>query len=66
MLRNVRALATQEGIKNTRTGEGSNRWLNSGGFAIDTTGTVCWGKVAKDASDVCDYKEALQTLPSES
>lgn len=61
VLSSVFSLAS-EGIKNTKTGQGSNRWLNSGGFAVDHGGVVRWVKVAKDVSDTCDYLEALQTV----
>lgn len=57
----LKSLAS-EGIKNTQTGKGSNRWLNSGGFAIDHGGNVQWAKVAEEAADVCDYDEAVKTI----
>lgn len=62
-LSNVKALAAA-GIKNTPTGQGSNRWLNSGGFAVDHGGILRWVKVAEQASDMCDYEEAVRTLSS--
>lgn len=52
----------KEGIVNTPTGEGSWRWQNSGGLAVDPQGTVKWVKVAKDAGDFCDYPQAAATL----
>lgn len=57
----LKSLAS-EGIKNTQTGHGSNRWLNSGGFAIDHGGNVRWAKVAQEAADICDYEEAVKTI----
>ncbi|PWN35177.1 uncharacterized protein FA14DRAFT_160437 [Meira miltonrushii] len=57
----LKSLAS-EGIKNTQTGHGSNRWLNSGGFAIDHGGNVRWAKVAEQAADVCNYEEAVKTV----
>lgn len=51
-----------EGIKNTQTGQGSNRWLNSGGFTVDHGGIIRWAKVAEEAADVCNYKEAVKTI----
>jgi len=53
---------TKEGIDMRPTGKGSYRWQNSGGFAVDRDGRVRWRKVAKDSSDVCDYKEAARTI----
>jgi len=52
----------EEGIDLRPTGEGSYRWQNSGGFAIDRDGKVRWKKIAKDSSDICDYSEAARTI----
>ncbi|KAK4056389.1 hypothetical protein OIO90_002532 [Microbotryomycetes sp. JL221] len=61
-LKNLRALASSEGIVNTATRDGSNRWQNSGGFAIDEAGVVKWLHVASDASDVSDWRAARRVL----
>ena len=52
----------KEGIVNTQTGNGSWRWQNSGGFAVDKEGKIRWRKIAKDSSDMCDYAEAAKTI----
>lgn len=56
----------KEGIVNTPTGDGSWRWQNSGGLAIDPSGTVKWVKVAQDAGDFCDYPKAVESLATKS
>jgi hypothetical protein len=61
VISDVRNLAAQ-GIKNTRTGQGSNRWQNSGGFAVDIGGKVQWKKVATHAGDTCDYQQAVKSV----
>lgn len=61
MIKNLRALASQ-GIKNTQTGEGSYRWQNSGGFAVDHGGKVQYAKLATHAGDTVDYEEAVKTI----
>ncbi|KAK4051566.1 hypothetical protein OIV83_002706 [Microbotryomycetes sp. JL201] len=60
-LKSLRGLAS-EGIVNTATRDGSNRWQNSGGFAIDRGGQIKWVHVAKDASDVSNWQEAKRSL----
>jgi hypothetical protein len=57
----LKALA-KEGIVNTETGDGSNRWLNSGGFAVDKEGIVRFVKIAEQASDVVDYEALVRTI----
>jgi hypothetical protein len=59
MVGELRALASQ-GIKNRRTGAGSWRWQNSGGFVVDAAGKVRWHKVATHAGDTVDYAAALK------
>ncbi|UZJ57083.1 hypothetical protein CBS101457_006403 [Exobasidium rhododendri] len=63
MVTELRNLASK-GIKNTTTGQGSNRWQNSGGFAVDQGGVVRWRKVATNAGDTCDYQKAVKTIIS--
>lgn len=58
---NLKALK-EVGIVNTETVRGSNRWQNSGGFALDAEGIVRWQHVAIHAGDMCDYEEAVKTL----
>ncbi|KAM0789765.1 hypothetical protein ACM66B_006618 [Microbotryomycetes sp. NB124-2] len=60
-LKNLRTLAS-EGIVNTATRDGSNRWQNSGAFAVDVDEQVKWVHVATDASDVSDWTAARQSL----
>ncbi|PWN44392.1 hypothetical protein IE81DRAFT_321286 [Ceraceosorus guamensis] len=62
MLSRLRELASTKGISNRKTGKGSQRWQNSGGFAVDRTGKVTWAKVASDAGDTCDYVKAAESL----
>jgi hypothetical protein len=61
VMEKIKELKT-EGIDLTRTVEGSWRWQNSGGFAVDREGKVRWIKVAKDSGDMCDYEEAAKTV----
>lgn len=58
----VFTLKSESGIANTATGRGSDRWQNSGGLAVDQSGTVRWRKIAKDASDRCRWEEAKTAL----
>lgn len=51
-----------KGIINTETGEGSYRWQNSGGLAVDAEGTVRWRHLAENAGDMGDYVAAAQSL----
>lgn len=51
-----------KGIVNTETVDGSYRWQNSGGFAVDATGVVRWRHLAEHAGDMCDYVEAAKSL----
>lgn len=53
---------SKEGIVNTETRNGSNRYQNSGGFAIKKGGEVVWRHVSKDAGDMGDYNEARKLL----
>lgn len=62
MISKIKTLQKEDGIGLTQTGEGSWRWQNSGGFAVDGDGKVKWVKVAKDAGDMCDYSEAAGTV----
>ncbi|WVW81800.1 hypothetical protein I302_103797 [Kwoniella bestiolae CBS 10118] len=59
---NLKQLKEKDNIDLRSTGQGSYRWQNSGGFAIDTHGIVRWRKLAKDSSDICDYCEAAKTI----
>lgn len=61
MLSELQSLARQ-GIVNTATRDGSNRWQNSGGFAIKKGGEVRFVKVAEYAGDMVDYRKALESL----
>lgn len=47
---------------NTKTGSSSDRWQNSGSFAIDGNGVVKWKHVAEHAGDTCDYEKAVERL----
>jgi len=62
VMRKLNEQKTKEGIDLRPTGKGSYRWQNSGGFAVDREGKVRWSKVAKDSSDICDFKEAARTI----
>ncbi|WVR03605.1 hypothetical protein IAU60_000597 [Kwoniella sp. DSM 27419] len=62
VMESLKTLKAEDGIDLRPTGEGSWRWQNSGGFAVDDQGTVRWNKVAKDSSDVCDYAAAARTI----
>lgn len=59
---NLVTLGVSERVMNTPTGEGSWRWQNSGGFAVDREGRVQWVHVAEHAGDVCDYEKAAESL----
>ncbi|PWN87457.1 hypothetical protein FA10DRAFT_288878 [Acaromyces ingoldii] len=61
MIKSLKELAAQ-GIKNTETGEGSYRWQNSGGFAVDHGGKVQFSKLASHAGDTVNYEEAVKTV----
>lgn len=61
-LYNLISLAISERIMNTRTGEGSWRWQNSAGFAVDGNGVVKWAHVADHAGDVTEYDSAAKAL----
>lgn len=50
------------GIVNTATGAGSNRWQNSGGFAVNSKGIVTFVKIAEHAGDMVDYEVAVKSL----
>lgn len=52
----------REGLDLTKSDWTSYRWQNSGGFAVDREGKITWRKLAKDSSDVCDWKEASDSL----
>jgi len=52
----------KEGLDITKSDWTSYRWQNSGGFAIDSEGKIRWRKLAKDASDVCDWAEASDCI----
>lgn len=58
----LKSLKESDGIDLRPTGVGSYRWQNSGGFAVDSAGTIRWRKIAKDSSDMCDYSEAAKTI----
>ena len=61
VLWSVYKLGTTEGIWNRPT-ESGTRWQNSGAFAVDRVGNVCWKHVSRSADDVPDLEEALQAL----
>ncbi|CAO1639226.1 unnamed protein product [Sympodiomycopsis kandeliae] len=65
MVKTLLDLKNNEGIINTPTGKNSWRWQNSGGLVIDPQGIVRWIKIAKDASDYCDYPQAVLSLSHE-
>lgn len=44
------------------TFSGSDRWQNSGGFAIDPQGKVTWNHLASVPSDICNWEEALKSF----
>ncbi|THX04627.1 hypothetical protein D6D17_05585 [Aureobasidium pullulans] len=48
----LKSLKESDGIDLRPTGVGSYRWQNSGGFAVDSAGTIRWRKIAKDSSDI--------------
>lgn len=50
------------GIVNTATGPGSNRWQNSGGFAVNSKGIITFVKIAVHAGDLVDYEVAAKSL----
>ena len=52
----------KSGIVNTTTGAGSNRWQNSGGFAVNSKGVITFVKIAEHAGDMVDYEVAAQSL----
>ncbi|THY82249.1 hypothetical protein D6C95_08827 [Aureobasidium pullulans] len=58
----LKSLKESDGIDLRPTGVGSYRWQNSGGFAVDSAGTIRWRKIAKDSSDMCDYSEAAKMI----
>ncbi|CAC9887865.1 unnamed protein product, partial [Aureobasidium pullulans] len=58
----LKSLKESDGIDLRPTGVGSYRWQNSGGFAVDSAGTIRWRKIANDSSDMCDYSEAAKTI----
>ncbi|TIA09968.1 hypothetical protein D6C80_08322 [Aureobasidium pullulans] len=58
----LKSLKESDGIDLRPTGVGSYRWQNSGGFAVDSAGTIRWRKIAKDSSDMCGYSEAAKTI----
>lgn len=60
-LYSVFKLASSEKIKNRPT-ESGNRWQTSGSFAVDRDGVVQWSKVAMNADDIPNFKEALEVL----
>lgn len=60
---NLKKLASK-GIFNTETRAGSNRWQNSGGFAIAKGGEIKWVHEAKHAGDMGDYEEAKNSVVS--
>lgn len=51
-----------EGIPSPFTLDGSWRWQNSGGFALDKSSIIRWEHIAVDAADMCDYATAASTL----
>ncbi|KAL0930166.1 uncharacterized protein CTRU02_214986 [Colletotrichum truncatum] len=57
-------LAREEGIKNRPT-ESGNRWQTSGAWAVDGQGTVTWGGIAKGASEIPDFQDAVASLKSQ-
>lgn len=52
----------KKGVVNTQTGEGSNRWQNSGGFAVNSANEITFVKVAVHAGDMVDYEAAVRSL----
>ncbi|KAK0722908.1 hypothetical protein B0T26DRAFT_595731, partial [Lasiosphaeria miniovina] len=42
--------------------EAGTMWQMSGAFAVEANGSVAWSHVARAASDVPDFAEALKTL----
>ncbi|OCF31183.1 hypothetical protein I317_04545 [Kwoniella heveanensis CBS 569] len=66
IMNNLKALKAADGIDLRSTGEGSYRWGNSGGFAVDKEGKVKWRDVAEDSSDICDYAQAAKTVLQDS
>ncbi|CAD6899823.1 unnamed protein product [Tilletia controversa] len=62
---NLAVLAYKEGIVNTPTRQGSWRYQNSGGFAVDQQGVVRWSKIARHPGDMCDYEEAGKKVVSD-
>lgn len=51
-----------KGIVNTKTGSCSNRWQNSGSFAINQEGVVKWRHLASHAGDMADFDEAIKAV----
>jgi hypothetical protein len=54
-------LGTAEKIWNRPTESGS-RWQTSGAFAVDKEDVVRWVEVAKTASDIPNFQDALKAL----
>ncbi|KAF4555224.1 Hypothetical protein D9617_3g022960 [Elsinoe fawcettii] len=52
----------KEGLDITKGDWTGWRWQNSGGFAVDGEGRIRWRHLAKDSSDVGNWKEAADTL----
>lgn len=52
----------EEGLDITKSDWYGYRWQNSAGFAVDTEGKITWRKLARESSDVCDYREAADSL----
>lgn len=52
----------EEGIINTETGRGSNRYQNSGGIALDKDGIVRFVHLAVHAGDVVCYEDAVKSI----
>lgn len=57
-LYSVYTLGKSEGIWNRPTESGS-RWQTAGSWAVDGSGIVRWGGVAKAADEIPDFKTAL-------
>lgn len=47
-----------------RPTESGNRWQTAGSFAVDSSGTVKWGKKADSAEDIPDFSQAVSALGS--
>lgn len=61
-LKNVLRLSREEGIANRATATGSNRYQNSGSFAVDKDGIVKWEHIANNASDVSPIEQGAAKL----